>query len=58
MGYNFGNNSSTLTDFKYLRNIWKKNCEEERLLGVSLTVIRDCPVINNVSLKTIRILKN
>lgn len=28
---------STLTDFKYLRKIWKKNTEEERLLGVSLT---------------------
>lgn len=28
---------STLTDFKYLRKIWKDNTEEERLLGVSLT---------------------
>lgn len=28
---------STLTSFKYLRKIWKKNTEEERLLGVSLT---------------------
>lgn len=28
---------STLTDIKYLRDIWKKNIEEERLLGVSLT---------------------
>jgi ribonucleoside-diphosphate reductase alpha chain len=28
---------STLTNFKYLRKIWKKNTEEERLLGVSLT---------------------
>jgi ribonucleoside-diphosphate reductase alpha chain len=26
---------STLTDFKYLRKIWKDNTEEERLLGVS-----------------------
>jgi len=28
---------STLTDFKYLRKIWKDNTEEERLLGVSIT---------------------
>lgn len=27
---------STLTHFKYLRKRWKDNCEEERLLGVSL----------------------
>lgn len=28
---------STLTNFKYLRPIYKKNTEEERLLGVSMT---------------------
>jgi ribonucleoside-triphosphate reductase (thioredoxin) len=28
---------STMTNFKYLRNVWKKNTEEERLLGVSMT---------------------
>ena len=28
---------STLTEFKYIRKIWKDNTEEERLLGVSLT---------------------
>ena len=28
---------STFTHFPYLRNIWKKTCEEERLIGVSLT---------------------
>jgi len=33
---------STLTDFRYLSSVWKKNCEEERLLGVSLTGIMDC----------------
>jgi len=38
-----GTMQSTLTDFRYLRNIWKKNCEEERLLGVSITGIYDCP---------------
>ncbi len=32
---------STLTDFRYLRKIWQKNAEEERLLGVSLTGIAD-----------------
>jgi ribonucleoside-triphosphate reductase len=30
---------SSLTDFKYIRKVWKTNCEEERLLGVSLTGI-------------------
>ena len=33
---------STLTDFRYLSSVWKRNCEEERLLGVSLTGIMDC----------------
>ena len=28
---------STLTNFKYLRKIWKQNTEDERLLGVSIT---------------------
>jgi len=32
---------STLVNFKYLSSAWKKNCEEERLLGVSLTGILD-----------------
>ena len=36
-----GTFQSCLTNFKYLRNIWKKNTEEERLLGVSLTGIMD-----------------
>ena len=36
-----GTMQSTLTDFKYLGAEWKKNCEEERLLGVSLTGIMD-----------------
>jgi ribonucleoside-triphosphate reductase (thioredoxin) len=36
-----GTFQATLTNFKYLRNIWKKNTEEERLLGVSLTGIMD-----------------
>ena len=41
-----GTLQSTLTDFKYLRKIWKTNTEEERLLGVSLTGIMDCPLLN------------
>lgn len=36
-----GTIQSTFTDFRYLRNIWRKNTEEERLLGVSLTGIAD-----------------
>jgi hypothetical protein len=36
-----GTFQSTLTNFRYLRPIWRKNCEEERLLGVSLTGIMD-----------------
>ena len=41
-----GTFQSTLTDFKYLRKVWKSNTEEERLLGVSLTGILDCPVLS------------
>ncbi len=32
---------ATLTDFRYLSKEWKTNCEEEALLGVSLTGIMD-----------------
>ncbi len=32
-----GTIQSSLTKFKYLRKVWSQNCEEERLLGVSLT---------------------
>jgi ribonucleoside-diphosphate reductase alpha chain len=41
-----GTIQATLTDFKYLSSKWKKNTEEERLLGVSLTGIMDHPVLN------------
>lgn len=41
-----GTLQSTLTDFRYLRNIWKKNTEEEALLGVSLTGIMDNKLLN------------
>lgn len=36
-----GTIQSTFTDFKYLRKIWKDTCNEERLLGVSLTGVCD-----------------
>ena len=36
-----GTFQSTLTNFKYVSKEWKKNCVEERLLGVSLTGIMD-----------------
>jgi ribonucleoside-diphosphate reductase alpha chain len=44
-----GTLQSTLTDFKYLRSIWKKNTEDERLLGVSLTGIMDHPVLSKTT---------
>ena len=40
---------STLTKFRFLSRDWKKNCEEERLLGVSLTGLRDHDVLGHVS---------
>ena len=42
-----GTLQSTLSDFRYLRKIWKTNTEEERLLGVSLTGICDHAVLGN-----------
>ena len=41
-----GTLQASLTDFRYLRKIWRKNTEEERLLGVSLTGIMDHPVLS------------
>lgn len=41
-----GTLQSTLTDFKYISKRWQQNCEEERLLGVSLTGIMDSDVTN------------
>ena len=40
-----GTIQSTLTHFPYLRKIWQKNTEAERLLGVSLTGIMDNPLL-------------
>ena len=42
-----GTYQSMLTDFSYLSNKWKENCEEERLLGVSITGIMDSPILQN-----------
>jgi len=47
-----GTLQATLTDFRYLRNLWKRNTEEEALLGLSLTGIMDHPVIGVSSDKT------
>jgi len=44
-----GTFQSTLTYFPYLRKIWKKNTEEERLLGVSMTGIMDSKLTNGYS---------
>lgn len=44
-----GTVQATLTDFEYLRPIWKKNTDEEALLGVSLTGIMDHPQLSVVS---------
>jgi len=48
-----GTVQSTYTDFRYLRSIWRRNAEEERLLGVSITGIMDNELlyqdINNIS---------
>ncbi len=40
-----GTYQSTLTNFPYLSKEWKQNCEEERLLGVSITGQWDSPVV-------------
>ena len=44
-----GTLQSTQTNFRYLRSKWKKNTEEERLLGVSLTGILDHKVLGDAS---------
>ena len=38
---------STLTNFPYLRDVWRQNTEEERLLGVSMTGPLDNALLNN-----------
>jgi len=56
-----GTIQSTFTHFPYLRKIWQKNTEEERLLGVSLTGILDSKLLGpqNAGLaQTLEHLKN
>ena len=56
-----GTIQSSFTKFPYLRKIWQKNTEEERLLGVSMTGIMDNPLMTtkNAGLeKTLEHLKN
>lgn len=48
-----GTLQSCLTNFKYLRKAWKKNAEEERLLGVSLTGIMDNKVLGDYKNKNL-----
>lgn len=53
-----GTLQSTLTNFPYLRSIWKRNTEEERLLGVSLTGICDCPALISATEEQLRELRD
>jgi ribonucleoside-diphosphate reductase alpha chain len=48
-----GTLQSTMTDFRYLRKVWKTNCEEERLLGVSLTGIMDHEMLAGIEDKRV-----
>ena len=52
-----GTFQSTLTHFPYLRKIWNKNTEDERLLGVSLTGILDNKWMGEVSDSTAKALE-
>ncbi len=42
-----GTYQASLTDFPYLSSEWKKNCEQEALLGVSMTGQWDSSVVRN-----------
>jgi ribonucleoside-triphosphate reductase len=44
-----GTYQSMLTNFRHVRSGWKKNQEEERLLGVSITGIMDHEVLSQTS---------
>lgn len=44
-----GTFQATLSNFRYLRPVWKRNVEEERLLGVSLTGIMDNKFLSEVT---------
>lgn len=53
-----GTIQSTYTKFPYLRKVWQKNTEEERLLGVSLTGIMDSILTNGSEFEVDEILDN
>lgn len=44
-----GTFQSTMTAYRYVRNVWRRNAEEERLLGVSMTGIMDHEVLSKPS---------
>jgi ribonucleoside-triphosphate reductase len=46
-----GTLQASLTDFRYLRKIWKDNTEDEALLGVSLTGIMDHTILSGADKK-------
>ena len=48
----FGTLQSCLTRFNYLSDEWKTNSEEERLLGVDITGVQDCPLLQKRSFCT------
>ncbi|KKS44230.1 MAG: Ribonucleoside-triphosphate reductase [candidate division CPR1 bacterium GW2011_GWA2_42_17] len=50
-----GTYQATLTNFPYLSKEWKEHCEEERLLGVSVTGQWDCGAVRDV--KTLQKMK-
>lgn len=52
-----GTFQASLTYFPYLSSEWKNNCEEEALLGVSLTGIMDSPMMGTVCLETEHLLR-
>jgi ribonucleoside-triphosphate reductase len=41
-----GTIQSTFTNFRFISEKWKENCEDERLLGVSITGVVDNPILN------------
>ncbi len=53
-----GTIQSTYTHMPYLRPVWKRNTEEERLLGVSLTGIMDNEITNKPTAKILKKLRD
>lgn len=53
-----GTIQSCLTHFPNLPDEWRKNCEEERLLGVDITGTMDCPLLQHTNTATTLLLEN